>query len=741
MRLKLILLLLVTFLSNAWAETPDLKTLKTVGQILSSQVAEHKVDIGWVQPTKLMSELSVFDNMVNRMMATLCSDETNKSILIVGEPSNTYKYLFARLATMTPEEGCQALSHVNVDASKLQGFKFVGTTEKLWQDNIEKTSYGKDVVLYFQNLSLLVGLGSHSGNATGIESTYVQAISTGKLKSVAFINKFDYQEMAQGRNSYVVNAFKETIQIDPITSAQMNTMVNKHLDLFASHLSFNAKVSKYFTRNIQYYQPNLLEPQRSMNLIKAIIRVNGEVRKSVTSTIKTPNPYNPGMNKEYMIDIPEASTLQIVFDYFNTEVNRDYLHVYDANTNTLLESLSGSSTLKTLKYKTNKLRLVFTSDTSYQFEGMKIKKVLISLKVKKDLSFEDIRSAIMKTIQIPRWIIEKDYGIIKELPAKLDGDVVGVVQGKKAVLRAMKVGYVSGRTDEKPAGSMLFVGPTGTGKSYIAKKAAEFMDMKIITMDMTQYASPASFDRFIDVLARQLVLYPFAIYLFEEIDKANVRVLDRLYFMMDEGIFYDKTQRPLFARGALIMMTTNAGHKLIVDEKDNPNLKTLVHHELQRYYRPSFLNRFDSIPIFFPFTSAEFKKLATIMTSKKVKLMNEHFDWTVKIDDNTISFMAVNGGSELYGARPMERIVENVISIGISEYQIEKAVIPFGATVNISKVNRDMSNTSFIITVNGDARNAVSFDVDLDINSGKSLVNPWIDPKIRKIFVNNRMFN
>ena len=317
----------------------------------------------------------------------------------------------------------------------------------------------------------------------------------------------------------------------------------------------------------------------------------------------------------------------------------------------------------------------------------------------------------------------------------LDGDVVGIHMAKKAVIKAFKVGYVAGRTDEKPAGSLLLVGPTGTGKSYIAKKAAEFMDMKMVVLDMTQYATPESFDRFLDTVANNLILYPYAVYLFEEIDKADTRVLDRLFFMMDEGIFYDKNQRPLFARGSMVMMTTNAGHDLIVRERNNPNLQRLVNLELQKFYRPSFLNRFDSIPIFLPFSKEEFHQLATIMTSKKIKKMKEYFDWNATVSEEVIRFMGENGGSDLYGARPMERMVENVISVGISEYQIQRGTIEFGDSFTISKVRGE--KLKFKISVNG--RGGIDYEVDMDNNSGLIEFSAQF-PEVAKLFNDIRMY-
>jgi ATP-dependent Clp protease ATP-binding subunit ClpA len=473
-----------------------------------------------------------------------------------------------------------------------------------------------------------------------------------------------------------------------------------------------------------------------MNVLLSLIRQNPMKRTLFRTEIKSKNPYGANSKEEFIIDRPDASALQLSFEYFQTEKGRDRLRIYDFHTNTHLQDLTGKlGKINSMSFDTNKLRMEFLTDGSVEDKGFKIDGILEQKLADITLTITQVREAIMEMVQVPEWIINRDYTVVRDLPGMLDADVVGIHMAKKAVIKAFKVGYVAGRTDEKPAGALLLVGPTGTGKSYIAKKAAEFMNMKMIVLDMTQYATAESFDRFLDTVANNLILYPYAVYLFEEIDKADTRVLDRLFFMMDEGIFYDKNQRPLFARGSMVMMTTNAGHDLIVRERNNPNLQRLVNLELQKFYRPSFLNRFDSIPIFLPFSKAEFHQLATIMTMKKVKKMKEYFDWNATVSEEVIKFMGENGGSDLYGARPMERMVENVISVGISEYQINRGTIEFGDSFVISKVRGE--KLKFKISVNG--RGGMDYEVDMDNNSG--LVDlSLLFPEVAKLFNDIRMY-
>jgi ATP-dependent Clp protease ATP-binding subunit ClpA len=265
----------------------------------------------------------------------------------------------------------------------------------------------------------------------------------------------------------------------------------------------------------------------------------------------------------------------------------------------------------------------------------------------------------------------------------------------------------------------MFVGSTGTGKSYMAKKMADFLDIKLITFDMTSYRTPESFDRFIDSLSQSLILYPYAIYLFEEVDKADSKILDRLYFMTDEGVLYDKYQRPLFARGAYIIITTNAAEEAILSNPNSPTLTEDVNAELRKLFRPSFLNRMDAISIFKPFTQPEYRQLAEIMVKKKIKSSREIFDWALTVDGPSLDYIAKNGQSARYGARPMERLIDSVIASGVAEWQLAHGPLFAENQVAIRKAQPVNDFTCL------SQDKQVNYTVDPDVNSGSKLISGY----------------
>lgn len=686
-------------------KAPDLSALSESGYIMGGPSnSGYSIDKSWQTLTTIMKNVAVFDSIVTKIEDVVCSRDQNKSILIVGEPSLAYQYIFARLAASTTGKCSKDMWHIEVNINKIEaGHKYVGEVDEYWEKSILKPSDGKDVILYLNSIGSLIGLGSHANDDTGIEREYSSNISSGRLRSVAFIDKYEYNDVIRSKNSYVLEAFADKIILPSVDAKQTFLLVDTLMKTVFPYLLLNERELNYIIKTIEFYSPNRQEPDRTMSVINSLVRgASSGAGKPINMplVVETPHPYEPNSKVEFIVEKPEVQSLQLVFEFFDIEAKFDYLEVRNADNNALYEVFNSNldPNFETQFYPTNKLKLVFISDQGNQKKGFKISQVNGVKYDTKAFTLEEVRKATMTVAQVPEWLITRNYTVVKELEAKLNGDVVGVKEGKKDLIRLAKNGYVAGRTDNKPIGTTLLAGPTGTGKSYIAQKMAEFMGMKLITMDMTSYKDPSSYRNFVEIMARNLTNNPYAMYLFEEIDKASVAVLDQLFFMMDEGVFYDSFQRPLFARGAFIMMTTNAGADVILNNPNDPDLRNKVLKDLRNHFRDSFLNRFDAISLFKPFTNEEFLQLSHTLINKKIGKIRNFFDWTLSVDEETYNYVSTYGRSSEYGARPIERLVEGTLGIGIADFQLEYGSIPAGSVIKITKLEE---THKFKITANG----------------------------------------
>lgn len=694
----------ISLFAQTPANRPDLSTLSQSGAVMGPGDASSPVSKSWQTLTTVMKRVNSFDAIVEKIQAVVCGTDLNKSVLIVGEPSLAYQYIFARMASNPSNICSKDMWHVNVNISKIEaGHRYVGDVDAYWQASILTPASGKDVVLYLDSISSLIGIGSHSNDDTGIEREYVANITSGLLRSVAFIDKYQYNDIIRSKDSYVLEAFADKIIIPSVDEIQTFNLADTYMKTLYPNLVLKEKELKYIIRTIEFYSPNRQEPDRTLSVINNLVRsFPGDgfgAPSTFLANIETKHPYDANSKVEFLIDQPSVQALQLVFDLFDLENKFDFLEVRDGYDGTLLDTIDGSlpAKSKSRTYATNKLSLIFISDGTNQKNGFKISQINGFKFNLKTITLEEARRSTMAVAQVPEWLVNRDYSVIKGLEGKLNGDVVGVTEGKKDMVRLAKNGYVAGRTDNKPIATTLLAGPTGTGKSYIAQKMAEFMGMKLITIDMTAYKEPSSFKTFVEVISRNLTNSPYAMYLFEEIDKAAVEVLDQLYFMMDEGVFYDSYQRPLFARGAFIMMTTNAGADVILQNPNDPDLRNKVLKNLRTHFRDSFLNRFDAVSIFKPFTDAEFLQLSHTLIDKKLKKIKNFYGWTMSVDEGTYNYISVKGRSAEYGARPMERLVEGTLGIGIAEFQLQISVIPEGAIVTVQKL---AETHKFMITVN-----------------------------------------
>ena len=600
--------LLVVFANQAIA-APNLRTLAKSCFILHDPAGKYEVSPEWEEPAKVMQGLEILPELTKRIRDTVTADHGNKSVLIVGDASSAYRYFLASLA-VSGDSQFSKFAHLEIDLPKIvEGHTLLGQVQEYWQKNIGKPALGEDIIMYVSNLNSMIGLGASNRSSTGVETLFSPNIQGGKMRSIAFIDYYNYSRV-RADNNYVINSFGDTVFLPEYSSEDINGILLNYAKAYLPQLKLTEPHVNYIKGIIGYYQPNKPEPQRSLAVFKELLT---------------------------MMEDAIAENGQFVM---------------------------AKATLK---------------------------------------------AASMKAAQVPDWIIAKDFSVLKDLPGNIRSRFIGQTEAVDGVVRLARIGYGGGRTDEKPVASIMFAGPTGTGKTYLSKLLAKNLGLKLITMDMTTYRSSVSMDRFLDVMTDNLTINPHAVYVFEEIDKANVQVLDRLYFLLDEGIFYDRNQKPMYARGCYVVMTTNAGYDVIVKNRDKENVRELFELALLDRFRPSFLNRFDEIAMFRPFTDTEYVDMAKLHIGLKASGMKETYNWNLNVDENIHGLIARESRSLTFGARPTLRMINGILSLGVTNYQIEKAPLEEGSTIQLDLVSEE--DKRFKLSVEGG--DSLEFQVNL----------------------------
>ena len=308
---------------------------------------------------------------------------------------------------------------------------------------------------------------------------------------------------------------------------------------------------------------------------------------------------------------------------------------------------------------------------------------------------EDIAGVIAAWTRIPLSRLNESEGSrLRKLEKTLEKRVIGQEEAVEALARAVKRGRVGLKDPTRPIGSFLFLGPTGVGKTELSKALAEALfgnEDDMIRVDMSEYMEKHSVSKMIGSppgyvghedggqLSEKVRRNPYSVVLFDEIEKAHPDVFNILLQVLDDGHITDSQGRKVDFRNTVIIMTSNAGAKAIVEPKklgftqqndaagDYKRMKSNVMDEVKQLFRPEFLNRIDETIVFRQLNEEDMKKIVGLMCKEVVKRAKEQLDITLVIRDSVKKHIVETGTDKKYGARPLRRAVQSQIEDKLAE--------------------------------------------------------------------------
>ena len=326
-----------------------------------------------------------------------------------------------------------------------------------------------------------------------------------------------------------------------------------------------------------------------------------------------------------------------------------------------------------------------------------MKKRLESNRSKKQLLVgeDEIAAVVSAWTKIPvQKLTESEFVKLNKLEQTLHKRVVGQDEAVNAVARAVKRGRVGLKSPNRPIGSFLFLGPTGVGKTELSKALAEALfgnEEAMVRVDMSEYmekhtvskmiGSPPGYVGHEDAgqLSEKVRRNPYSVVLFDEIEKAHPDVFNVLLQVLDDGHITDSHGRKVDFKNTVIIMTSNAGAKAIVEPKklgfaakedaasDYKKMKSNVMEEVKRIFRPEFLNRIDETIVFHSLGEEHMKKIVGLLCKDLVKRAKENMDITLTIRDSVKKYIVEKGTDVKYGARPLRRAVQTQLEDKIAE--------------------------------------------------------------------------
>ncbi len=329
---------------------------------------------------------------------------------------------------------------------------------------------------------------------------------------------------------------------------------------------------------------------------------------------------------------------------------------------------------------------------------------------------EQVADVVSMMTGVPVQRMAEQEGIrLKGMSQELKGSVIGQDKAIDKMVRAIQRNRVGLKEPNHPIGVFMFLGPTGVGKTYLAKKLAEFMfgsSDALIRVDMSEYTESFNTSRLIGAppgyvgyeeggqLTERVRRHPYSIVLLDEIEKAHPNVFNLLLQVLDEGRLTDGNGRFVDFRNTVIIMTSNAGTRqlkdfgrgvgfnstsgtgLALNEQDKEHARSIVQKALSKQFSPEFLNRLDEI---ITFDQLDLEAIKQIIDIELRGLYNriEQIGYSIDLSEEAKEFVATKGYDVQFGARPLKRAIQNYIEDGVSDLIVNGDLQP-GTTIHIN---------------------------------------------------------
>ena len=590
---------------------------------------------------------------ITRVIQILCRRKKNNPVLI-GEPgvgkTAIAEGLAYRIVTGNVPE---VLLHKTVKeldvAALIAGASHRGEYEERIQKVLkELEKAGREVILFIDELHTIVGSGAPEGQMD-LSNMLKPSLARGDLQIIGATTLSEYKKYIE-KDAALERRF-QTVLVGEPTVEQTIEILRGLRDRYEAHhrvkISDEA-ISAAAVLSERYIQDRFL-PDKAIDLIdEAASRVKLET-SSEPEEVRELKKKIENMEKER-----EALT-------------RSGSYEEAAKIKMEIEKLKGK--LEPLVEKWNKVKGT----------GTPVVKT------------EDIAEVLSKATGIPVTdLCEEEKDRLLKLEDTLHKRVVGQDEAVRAVSEAVRRSRVGLKDPHKPIASFLFMGPTGVGKTLLAKALAKqiFGDEEaIVRIDMSEYMEKFSVSRLIGSppgyigyeeggqLTEAVRRRPYCVILLDEIEKAHSDVFDILLQVLDDGRLTDSQGKTVSFKNTIIIATSNIGSRKIEEfvkkgEKDWENLKQELMGDLKSYFKPEFLNRLDDIIVFRNLDKKQIKEIARILL-EDVKGLVKAQGMSIEFDDEVIDLVSDIGYDPEFGARPMERVIQNIVENPLAKELLE----------------------------------------------------------------------
>lgn len=554
------------------------------------------------------------------------------------------------------------------------GTKYRGQFEERIRALLKELEQNSDIIVFIDEIHTLIGAGSTPGSMDAA-NIMKPALARGTIQCIGATTLDEYRNSIE-KDGALERRFQKVL-VEPTTTAETIQILENIKDRYEQHhhVSYTDEALQACVKLTERYVTDRFFPDKAIDVLDEVgSRVHlqhAEIPDSIT-------------NKEKEISIVKEKKQTAVRNQ-NFELAASY-----RDQQTVLEQ------------ELEKLNRDWTNGDNGKREVVTEKEVA------------DVVSS-MTGIPVQR-MAEAEGVRLKNMGAELKGSVIAQDAAIDKMVKAIQRNRVGLKDPNHPIGVFMFLGPTGVGKTYLAKKLAQFMfgsKDALIRIDMSEYTESFNVSRLVGAppgyvgyeeggqLTEQVRRHPYSIILLDEIEKAHGNVFNLLLQVLDEGRLTDGNGRLVDFRNTVIIMTSNVGTRQLkefgqgvgftsgrssgisVSEDDKQYARSIIQKSLSKQFAPEFLNRLDEIIMFDQLDMEAIKKIIDIELKDLFNRV-EGLGYKVLITDKAKEFVATKGHDVQFGARPLKRAIQSYIEDGLCEKLLSGEIKP-GDTISISK--------------------------------------------------------
>lgn len=587
----------------------------------------------------------------------ILSRRTKNNPCLIGEPGVGKTAIAEGLAQKIVEGQVPELIRdkrlVTLDlGSMLAGAKYRGEFEERFKSVMQELKEAENIILFIDELHTIIGAGAAEG-AIDASNMLKPLLARGDLQLIGATTIDEYRKHIE-KDSALERRFQPIMVEEPTVKDTIKILEGLR-DRYEAHhrVKITDEALKAAAELSSRYITDRFLPDKAIDLMDeaaSMVRL-----KSITT---------PDDLKSIEEKIEELS--QEKSEAINTQNYEKAAHIRDME--------------KKLKEELNSKKKKWQQDKkAYTME----------------VGYDEIAHIVSDWTGIPvsKMTVEESERLLN-LEELLHKRVIGQDQAVEAVANAVRRARVGLKDPKKPVGTFIFVGPTGVGKTYLAKALAEALfgdEDAMIRIDMSEYMEKYSVSRLIGSppgyvgyeeggqLTEAVRRRPYSVILFDEIEKAHPDVFNILLQLLDDGRLTDSQGRTVDFKNTVIIMTSNVGATTLrkqnvlgfsapkeEEKEEYEKIKENISEELKRTFRPEFLNRIDEVIIFHQLSEKHIKEIVDIMIGDLQKRLHE-LNINIKVSDKTKDIISKKGFDPVYGARPLERTIRKMIEDQLAE--------------------------------------------------------------------------